>query len=286
MIRVLSSGISTTIQDLGRFGYRKYGVPLAGSMDQASAIQANLILRNDRNLAVLEMLVKGPQIHFEEACWVCITGATILATCDGTSVPMFKPFYVEANQQFNLGRITEGRYSYMAVKGGILSEEVMGSLSHSNGITAIHSIQKDTRIEHRSTQLRQDLLPLKDQFLSGHVKSNDFSGTIILVEKGPEFDALSLENQKTLLTTSFQISNESNRMGYRLESAVELSAKEIITSPVQPGTVQMTSSGQLIVLMRDAQTTGGYARVLQLSARSVNGISQKVVGEPIKFRFT
>ncbi len=276
MIRVLRSGISATIQDLGRFGYRKYGVPLAGSMDQASAIQANLILGNDCNLAVLEMLVKGPQIHFEEACWVCITGAPILVTSDGTSVPMLKPFYIEANQQLNLGSITEGRYSYLAIKGGILSEEVMGSLSHSKGITAIHSVQKDTRIEHGT-------LPFKDQVLSAHVKRNDFSDHVILVEKGPEFDALSLENQKVLLSTLFKISNESNRMGYRLESAVELNGHEIITSPVQPGTVQMTPSGQLIVLMRDAQTTGGYARVLQLPAQSINAISQKLVGEAISF---
>jgi biotin-dependent carboxylase-like uncharacterized protein len=276
MIRVLSSGIYTTIQDLGRFGFRKYGVPLAGSMDQASAVQANLIVGNEPSFAVIEMLVKGPKLLFENACWICVSGAPMDVKCGQKVVPMNVAFYIEANQELYLGNVSKGRYSYLAIRGGVLAEIVMNSSSYSKGITPANSVKKGSLINCNTglNELHADLI---------HYDELDFFNQEVLVKKGPEFDALSIEVQKVLLSGTFVVSNESNRMGYRLETSEEMYAHEIITSPVQPGTVQMTPSGLLIILMRDAQTTGGYARVLQLTAEGINLIAQKRVGEPISF---
>jgi len=106
----------------------------------------------------------------------------------------------------------------------------------------------------------------------------------IEVYPGPEFSLLSDKQKKQLTNTILYVTPQSNRMGILLDGLVVSNVKEIITAPVQPGTVQLTPSGKCIVLMRDAQTTGGYARVLQLSNEGINRIAQKRPGETLNFK--
>jgi allophanate hydrolase subunit 2 len=104
------------------------------------------------------------------------------------------------------------------------------------------------------------------------------------VFKGPEFEMLPLEMQKELFKSPFKINPQSNRMACLLDSQTIFSAQEIITSAVQPGTVQLTPSGKIIVLMRDAQTTGGYARIFQLTEMAINILAQKPAGSKVMFK--
>ena len=102
--------------------------------------------------------------------------------------------------------------------------------------------------------------------------------------KGPEFDALNEDQKSKVLDAFFTISNTINRMAIQLEEKIANTLPSIITSPVLPGTIQLTPSGKLIVLMRDCQTTGGYPRVLQLSENSINHIAQKRMKEKCGFK--
>jgi len=110
-----------------------------------------------------------------------------------------------------------------------------------------------------------------------------FTSNTFFCSKGPEFDLLSKAQQQKLLSDEFTISNDNNRMGYRLKEPVENDLKSILTSGVLPGTVQLTPSGKLLVLMRDCQVTGGYPRVLQLTGQSINQLAQKTTSDRIKF---
>ena len=110
-----------------------------------------------------------------------------------------------------------------------------------------------------------------------------FNTKTIEVYKGPEFGELTQLQQEELFTKTFMVSKDYNRMGYRLDYSIKNDLTPIITSLVQPGTVQLPPSGQLIVLMRDGQTAGGYPRVLQLSESAINSLSQKKLGDQFSF---
>ena len=111
-----------------------------------------------------------------------------------------------------------------------------------------------------------------------------YETTEIDVFKGPEFHLLSKNQQEFLINSQFTISKDNNRMAYQLSEILENNLESIITSLVLPGTVQLTPSGKLIILMRDCQTTGGYPRVLQLKESAISVLAQKLTGNPINFR--
>ena len=275
MLEILTPGFYTTIQDLGRKGFRKYGVPVSGAMDQASAMHANNLVGNAPSCAVLEITLIGPEIRFKQYARIAITGAICSCEIENTVVEMNSALEINEGQVLKIGNCSLGCRVYVAVKGGLDTEIVMGSRSQFKAITLKERIHQG------------DLLPIhpnrrKEQQL---VKINPvtFSGTSLSVTPGPEFDLLPQHMQELLIESTFQILQDSNRIGYKLSRAEGLFAKEIITAPVQPGTVQLTPSGTLIILMRDAPVTGGYARVLQLDGEAIDRLAQMPIRHAINF---
>lgn len=102
---------------------------------------------------------------------------------------------------------------------------------------------------------------------------------------GPEFDILNDQDKKTIFNSTFMVTKDNNRMGYRLEGSPYTNPANynMLTSSVLPGTVQLTPSGQLIVLMQDCQTTGGYPRILQVTQSGINSLAQKKSSDAITF---
>ena len=279
MIEVLSAGLYTSIQDLGRFGYRKLGIPLSGAMDQYSAQLANQLLGNSHNSSVLEITLTGPVLRFNTEMQIAITGAGFAPTLNNSEVPLNTRIKVPAKSTLKFGLASYGLRAYLSVPGGFDSEEVLRSASFYPGITSKLMIEKGNRL--RAKSLKQQLVRA-----SASVKEDirHFTTKWIDATKGPEFDVLPSAIQKQLFETDFIVKPESNRMAYILENSTEFSAKDIITTPVQPGTIQLTPSGKIVVLMRDAQTTGGYARILQLSENSINQLAQKRAGAIFRFK--
>lgn len=278
MIEVIQAGQYTTIQDLGRFGYRAMGVPVSGPMDRYSSRLANELLGNDANAPILEMTLTGATLLFLESTTIVITGAKCLVYGTKEEIENNQEIRIEANTQLKFGAITSGNFIYLAVRGGFISDNVLGSVSYSKGITEEIRIQKGQLLAFNKSE--NQVVARGAKFKSTGLKTND----IIQVEKGPEYHLLSDAVKQGLIESLFSISMQSNRMGYRLEGDHNVGANEIITSPVQPGTVQLTPSGQLVVLMRDAQTTGGYSRVLQLTPSSINQLAQTHFGEHFRFQ--
>ncbi len=275
MITVVKAGLYSSIQDVGRFGYRKIGVPLSGSMDQFSAVQANLMLGNAEGDAVLEITLLGPTLKFQQATTIAITGAPFTTGLNDADIILNRAISVKKNDVLVFGKAKKGMRCYMAVSGGFQTPLVLGSRSFYKTITT-ESVLKNG-----------DKLPIAQQQafnkIPNHpIKTLHFETTTLEVYPA-EFSVLSKLQQKALLKNDFKISAQSNRMGYVLERDAGFSAKEILTAPVQPGTVQLTPSGNLIVLMRDAQVTGGYARIFQLTELSMNILAQKRGGEEVNF---
>ena len=279
MIKVLNAGFYSTIQDFGRMGYQKYGVPYSGVMDRKSAALANALLGNGENEAVIEMTMTGAKLEFKTETYIAISGADMSPKLNNKPIKLNKIINVSTNDVLSFGKLYHGFRCYLAVLGGFNTETVMNSLSMYQNITKKAMLYKnDDVLINKAANIQMD------KHASIRVDESFFSFEIIEVTRGPEFDKLDSLQQEKLFLQPFTISKNNNRMAYQLEEIIVNNIDPIITSPVIPGTVQLTPSGKLIVLMRDCQTTGGYPRVLQLKESAINILSQKFTGKNVCFK--
>ena len=278
MIKVLSSGFFNTIQDLGRFGYGELGVPVSGAMDMLSANLANNILKNDANNAVLEFTLGKSKLLIDKQTIISITGADFSPKINGVSVPLNTALIIHKGDILTFHNARYGVRCYLAVKGGFQTDIVLGSRSFYKDITTQNNIKN------------KDELPInlfsnntKKKFSSVKINPAHFSSKTLEVYRGPEYDLLSDSQKEKFSDVLFTISKENSRMGYRLNEHIENDLGSLLTSCVLPGTVQLTPSGKIIILMRDCQVTGGYPRILQLAESAINKLAQKSTGDTFKF---
>ncbi len=279
MINVLQKGFYSTIQDLGRFGYQDYGVPYSGALDKQAAIVANTLLGNHENDAVLEITMTGPKLKFECDTLICLSGANMNPQINKQLIKNNKVFKVNKNDVLSFGKLDSGFRCYLAVLGGFKSEEIMNSRSMYHKITQQSTIKKGENLTIENTTFNY-----KTHHSNLRVNMSYIGKSTLEVYQGPEFKYLSASNQELLLRSNFTISKFNNRMAYQLEESLANKLDSIITSPVLPGTVQLTPSGKLIILMKDCQTTGGYPRVLQLSESAIQSLAQKLTGDKLQFK--
>jgi biotin-dependent carboxylase-like uncharacterized protein len=278
-ILILSDSIQTSVQDLGRKGYRSFGVPISGAMDKYSAILANKLLNNAEDLPVLEMTMSGPKIMFEDHTLFVLTGADLSPALNGEPIQMNHAYSVKTSDVLSFGKMNMGVRAYLGVKGGFLTEKIMGSYSMFDGITPKSLVKKGDRLKIASYESELEITASKLK-----VKPAHFITKKLEVTKGPEFNRLTKEQRDKLFSLTFKIDPLCNRMGYQLKNKFPpLKNNEIITSITIPGTVQITPSGKLIVMMRDCPTTGGYARILQLTDMAINQLAQKKENDRFKF---
>ncbi|CAZ98707.1 biotin-dependent carboxyltransferase family protein [Zobellia galactanivorans] len=277
MLKILKSGLFTTVQDVGRYGFLDKGVPVAGFMDGFSAKKINQLLENDSASAVLEITMTGPTLLFEEATYIAIGGALLSATLNNEPVANYEVIKVSEGDILSFGKLEKGFRSYLAVKGGFKTPVVLGSRSLFSSVTKkSHLVDGEELPYETCLDFKPKISKLKvDSFLEEQV---------LTVSKGPEYDSLSDKQLEMLFYKAFSIANENNRMAYQLEEKIIGIKTSMITSATLPGTVQLTPSGKLIILMKDGQTTGGYPRVLQLSDRAISILSQKKYGDEVHFQ--
>lgn len=270
MIKVLKSGFYTSIQDQGRVGFASLGVPISGVMDAYSANLANSILNNPLSDALIEITFGAAQFQFLASTNICISGGDFSPKINDHPMALNSKILVKENDVLSFGTVKYGVFCYLAVKGGIVTEQKLKSRSFYKNITKNILLKKG------------DLIPVKTYkniFTSSKatvkVNQSHFDSEEIECYKGPEFDQLDKNQQPKIFRQLFSISKDHSRMGYRLNEKFTNSIPPILTSAVLPGTVQLTPSGTLIVLMRDCQVTGGYPRILQLSDSAICKLSQK-----------
>lgn len=278
-ILILSEGMHTSIQDLGRKGYRSYGVPISGAMDKYSAILANKLLNNDEKLPVMEITLTGPKILFEDHSLIVLTGADMSPELNGEALKMNFIYEVKTSDVLSFGSLKTGVRTYLGVKGGFKTEIKLNSFSYYDGITSGEKVQKGERLRIASVDADLHVSSSKIK-----VKSTHFNEKELEVTKGPEFNRLTKKHRELLFSKKFKIGTYHNRMGYQLKNKFPpIKNNEIITSTVIPGTVQLTPSGKLIIMMRDCPTTGGYPRILQLTDIAINQLAQKKENDVFKF---
>jgi len=274
MIKVIQPGLFTTIQDGGRHGYRNIGIPTSGFMDQESAWAANKIVNNKKNESLFEITLTGPTLAFNGNYVISITGGDFNPLINKLPVKMYQPINVKLGDTLKLNNTINGARCYIAISGGLNVKSIFGSKSFFSNITDSYFLKKNDEIKV-SKKSKNKILKW-DRF---NFKLN----RSIEVFKGPEFDLLSSNSKNKLFKNEFTISTN-NRMAYNLVEKLQVGTKSIISSPVLPGSVQLTPSGKMIILHRDCQTTGGYPRILQLNISSLNYLSQLKSTDKIKLR--
>ena len=274
MIEVLDSGYHITVQDSGRFGLSKYGIPSAGSMDYVSACNANSLVGNSENEAVFEITMMGGSFLFKTDISVAISGAIFEITLNNKSIKNSSRIDIKKGDVLNFGKALRGFRIYLAISGGFKLKSVLNSTSFFENITSESTVKKGDKFILLRKKKHENVNIINSEFIFENK---------IEVFRGPEFNLIR-ENDIKSLGGDYFIVSSNNRMGYFFENGLSVNNFSIITSPVIPGTIQLTPSGKMIALMKDGQVTGGYPRILQMNSNSLSVLSQKKQGDKIKFK--
>jgi biotin-dependent carboxylase-like uncharacterized protein len=280
MLKIIHSGLLTMVQDGGRVGYRNLGVSQCGALDLPALHIANLLVGNPVNYAGLEITLGQLSLSFTRNGWIALTGADCKATLDGKPIWTGWRYPVKTGQTLKLNKPLRGMRSYLAAAGGIAVPEILGSYS-------TDMVAKFGGFEGRPLK-DGDVVPvgkpLRKLDKSVGVQQMLFNNRIRALV-GPEFNEFSQQSQANFWRTPWQLSPNSNRMGYRLNGAEirRETQREMLSHGVLPGVIQVPHNGQPIVLMADAQTTGGYPRIASIISADLYHLAQIRLGEAIHF---
>jgi len=284
-----------TVQDMGRYGWQHLGINPGGAMDKLSAQIANILVGNDTHEAIIELHFPASTFFFEQPSLVALSGADFSATVNGEEIPTMRPVLVSKYSILQFHRVTSGARAYLAVHGGLdikpwlksYSTHLKASAGGYNG----RAFQKDDEIAFRSTPDLSSLLEKKEFEVLSWKADDDWGATNeeeIWVLPGHEWNRLQDRSKGIFFDESFFITTHSDRMGYHLkgECLATTNREEMVSSAVGFGTVQLLPGGQLVVLMADHQTTGGYPRLAHVISGHHSRLAQMKPGEQIRFRFT
>ncbi|MEM6766040.1 MAG: biotin-dependent carboxyltransferase family protein [Bacteroidota bacterium] len=270
-IEVRKAGLLTSIQHPEQVQFTAFGVPFGGPMDKQAAHTANMILGNTLSTPVIEITMMGPELHFSHSCLISITGADLSPNLNGEDIPIYQPVRISPESILRFGRANSGFRTYLGIRGAWLHTPSLQTQSLRKEEIIAVKLLPDV---HPEVQI-QPPAPLPEQ-------------PVISVSKGPEFHSFNTEYIAWFFSRVWKITPDSNRMGYRLEAEAppNQGPKEIISSGILPGTIQITGSGQPVILMADAQTTGGYPRIACVNQAGLNILAQCRPGTYIRFTYT
>ena len=285
IFEVVQPGPLTTVQDLGRYGYQQYGVPVSGAMDGYAMRAANWLAGNGEVEACLEITLLGPRLRVLGDAVLAITGADLSPSLNGNPVPLWETVRVRAGDTISFGQPKKGCRSYLAVVGSIDVPPVMGSRS-----TYIKSrlggfegrpIRAGDRLQSGKARLEAPLKKVPLEYIPEYRTDNE-----LRVIMGPQDDYFSDSGIQTFLSSEYTVSSQADRMGYRMDGPrIEHKAgADIISDGVPPGAVQVPGDGLPIILLADRQTTGGYVKIATVSTVDIPKLAQARPGDRVRFR--
>lgn len=305
-IEVVKPGALTLLQDLGRYGYQRFGVLVGGAMDEWSHRLANALVDNDADEATLEITLTGPTLRFGADLTIAVCGADLSPRVDGSggthSLPHGRPVLVKAGSELRFGSRVVGARAYLAVQGGFDVAPVMGSRStYVRGrFGGLHgrALRPGDRLPVHPPEMRSqppafeseasDLSALTMTVLPVPivVPAPEIAAVqVIRIIAGRQWGVFTAEAHQRLLESEFQVGVQSDRMGYRLQGPRLERARdnEMISEAMTVGTVQVPPDGMPIILMADRQTTGGYPKVANVASVDLRLLAQMAPPQALRF---
>lgn len=302
-VEVIRPGSMSSIQDLGRHGWRRFGVGVGGAMDCVALRTANLLVGNAPEAAGLEMTLIGPTLRFSANTVIALAGADLQPQVAGETVPNWRPVGVAEGTEIRFRGAVDGCRGYMAVAGGLVRTAGLGSLgSHcldESGDYAGRPLRAGDRVWIRSAEgaedHQQDDRSLRAMQGKRWIAAPWFVRPIlevrdniprIRVVRGRQFDWFTPESQEHFLNEEFNVTSQSNRVGYRLAGPILklLTSQQLLSEAVSAGAIQVPPAGHPMVLMADCPVTGGYPKIAHVVAVDLPTLAQLRPGSKLRFR--
>ncbi|MNO16470.1 KipI antagonist [compost metagenome] len=302
---IMKPGLLSTIQDLGRSGTQKYGVIASGAMDSFALRMANLLVGNEEKEAGLEITMVGPDLTFDSPSLISICGGDLSPMLDSIPLPLWRAVYAPKGSRLHFGQLKSGCRAYLAVAGGFDVPVQMNSRSTylragiggyqgrklcagdvvPTGIPTIRGKRIAGNLMRQAGE-GEGGIAVSRWFIAPELLPGYSNEPVVQVIEGVEYGIFSRESQHAFLNEPFTVLPQSDRMGYRLSgSRLKLAEeKELISSAVTFGTVQVPAGGDPIVLMADRQTTGGYPKLAQVITADLPLLAQVNLGGKLRFR--
>ncbi len=283
VIEVLRAGALTTVQDLGRTGWRASGVPSGGAFDPWSARAANRLVGNPDGAALLEITLTGPVLRFSEPAVVAWVGAPFECELDGRAAPAAESLEVGPGETLRMRGARDGVRAWLAVAGGLSVEPRLGSsateISAGFGGHRGRALRTGDRLECPPPPPRAPRRRLASGFLGR------LAEPVLRIVPGPDERLVAGMGSKRLTGRPFRVGAHSDRRGIRLEgSPVTLAMPvEMRSQGILPGAVQLPPSGEPIVLGVDAPVTGGYPWIAQVVAADAGRLAHLAPGDEMRF---
>jgi antagonist of KipI len=285
-IIIESAGLLTTVQDRGRYGYQRYGMPVSGAMDTFSLELANLLVGNDPGAACLETTVYGPEMLFTGDTTIAVTGADMGLTVNEKSTALNTAISVRQGDRLGFRGLNYGSRSYIAFAGGIEVAAVMGSRStYLRAATGGHegrALKPGDELPLGVANNKKKVMKIPEGLIPEYRHSQT-----IRITTGPEAHFFHISGLRNFLTTEYKVTAQSDRMGYRLsgEPVIRREGRgDIISAGISQGTIQVPGDGQPIILMADRQTSGGYARIACVISVDLTLVAQMIPGDTVRFK--
>jgi antagonist of KipI len=282
MISVIKAGLFTTIQDMGRSGYRRFGIPESGVMDKYNATLANWLVNNKAAAPILEITMSGPELIFTTSANIALTGADMSPDINGNILPLYQSTAVSEGDILSFGRLKAGCRTYLAVNGGFKAEFFINSYS-------TYTLAEKGGFEGRALKPGDNLQiseskkksPVK-RIIPEYIRTKFAAINRIRYIPGPEAGHIE-DDSPGGLPGIYTVHPQSDRMGIRLAGFDgEVSDKEIVSSPVNKGTIQLLPDNNLIVLMNDGQVSGGYPRLGNVIGADLHLMAQLKPSDQVK----
>jgi urea carboxylase len=300
-VEVVKPGLLSTLQDLGRFGYQRFGVVAGGVMDEWSHRIANALVGNAPDEATLECTLLGPSLRFDDAAVIAICGADLSPRIGDEALPQETPIRVAPGTRLDFGPRKAGCRAYLAIGGGYRVAPVMGSRStflrgafggfHGRALRSGDMLdaggcdERTLSPPFRSLPCGADVLAAPPATSAHPMARAAADCSLVRVIAGSQWAMFTEEARRDFLAAEFRVSPQSDRMGYRLEGpALALKASlEMISEAVGFGTIQVPPDGRPIVLMADRQTTGGYPKLASVASVDLPLLAQMPPQHRLRF---
>jgi antagonist of KipI len=281
---VLNGGVQATVQDLGRSGYAAVGVPRAGAMDRFALTSANLALGNAANTAAVEILLGGLTLHFLASARIAIAGADLEVVLDDVALSNWHTYTVPAGARLHFGGRINGARAYLAIAGGLAVGPVLGSrstyLGGGWGGFEGRPLRAGDVLDGLPTSHAAHALPQPPEYRPPYSRFPTLRCVV-----GPHHDAFEPSAYHTFFDGVYRLSPACDRMGYRLDGPQVATTKQALASAgVIAGCVQIPPNGQPIILMAEAQTTGGYPVIATVIGPDLPLAAQLLPGDKLRFQ--
>ena len=283
--KITDSGLLSSIQDLGRYGYQRYGVSCSGVMDEYSAKIANILVGNEENSAVIETTLKGISGEFLKDALISITGGECDVFLNDEKIKLWNSYEVKAGDRLKMGFCKAGLRNYIAFSGGIDVPVVMNSRSTNlkakiGGLNG-RKLMVNDEISTFEFFGRKEIRGLKEELIPK--ATGEIEVRVIL---GQQCDYFTADGIKTFFTGLYSTSQDSDRMGIRLsgEKVEHVEGADIISDGITFGAIQVPGNGQPIIMMADRQTTGGYTKIGNVITVDLPKLAQAKPGTKVRFK--